>query len=55
MYVNQVGIMDDSMRGLVSDYHEDGTFDSDINRGVDKIYEKDFGNVAQNVVSESRA
>lgn len=38
--------MDDSMRGLVTDYHEDGTFDSDISRGVDTIYSKDFENVA---------
>lgn len=37
------------MRGLVSDYHEDGTFDEDIVRGVDTIYEKDQGNLASNV------
>jgi len=29
------------MRGLVTDYHEDGTFDEDITRDVDTIYAKD--------------
>lgn len=37
------------MRGLVTDYHEDGTFDEDIDRSVDTIYEKDAGNLAANV------
>lgn len=37
------------MRGLVTDYHEDGDFDNDISRGVDTIYEKDAGNLAANV------
>ena len=41
------------MRGLVTDYHEDGTFDSDITRNVDDIYSKDAGKLSGNVVSES--
>lgn len=41
------------MKGLVTDYHEDGKFDNDISRNVDTIYKKDLGKLAGNVRSES--
>jgi len=44
--------MDGSMRELVTDYHEDGTFDGDIKRSVDDIYAADKGTLHSNVVAE---
>lgn len=54
MFVNQVSVLDNSMRDLATDYHEDGNFDNDIARNVDTIAAKDAGKLAQNVVAESK-